>query len=178
MNKQVFAGVCSVLSMLPSNVAWNDDVATMYAIAMKGWDDAVVGLVARHVLYNCEWRPSVAELRMIAIKLVAPKLNAHAIHNELSRIISIASEPSRRDELIETSMELGNLPPYTKQLIERAGGWMSMGSRSTDYNLQFIQDFIKDNWSSYQLDTLITNAPENQLLLEEGTQMVKALLDK
>ncbi len=55
---------------------------------------------------------------------------------------------------------------------------MSMGSRSTDYNLQFIQDFIKDNWSSYQLDTLITNAPENPLLLEEGTQMVKALLDK
>lgn len=178
MNKQVFAGVCSVLSMLPSNVPWNDDVATMYAIAMKGWDDAVVGLVARHVLFNCEWRPSVSELRTIAIKLVAPNLNAHAIHNELSRIIAIAHDVSQRDELLNDSMDAGKLPPYTKQIIERAGGWKSMGSRSTDYNLQFIQDFIKDNWSSYQLDSLITAPPSNPLALEEGKAMVKALLEK
>jgi len=178
MNKQVFAGVCSVLSMLPSNVPWNDDVATMYAIAMKGWDDAVVGLVTRHVLLNCEWRPSVSELRTIAIKLVAPNLNAHAIHNEISRIIAIAFDSEKRNKLIEDSIDAGKLPPYAKQIIERAGGWMSFGSKSTDYNLQFVHDFIKDNWSSYQLDSLITSAPENPLLLEEGTQMVKALAER
>lgn len=178
MNKQVFAGVCSVLSMLPSNVPWNDDVATMYAIAMKSWDDAVVGLVARHVLFNCEWRPSVSELRTIAIKLVAPNINAHAIHNELSRIITAKYHLSDRDDMVNDSMDNGTLPPYTKQLIDRAGGWTAMGMRSTEYNLQYIQDFIKDNWSSYQLDVLITNPPEDRLLLEEGTAMVKALLEK
>ena len=178
MNKQVFAGMCSVLSTLPSNVSWSDDVATMYAIAMKSWDDVVVGLVARYVLFNCEWRPTVSELLTIAITLVAPNLNAHSIHNELSRIIAISYAPEERTEHLEKSMEEGRLPPYAKVIIERAGGWRAMGARSTDYNLQFIQDFIKDNWSAYQLDVLITATPENPILLEAGTNMVKALIEK
>lgn len=178
MNRQVFAGVCSVLSTLPSNVPWTDDVATTYAIAMKGWDDAVVGLVARHVLFNCEWRPTVAQLRTIAIQLVAPNINAHSIHNRLSHIILHSYSSEERDESLNEEMDAGTLPPYTRQIIDRAGGWKAMGGRSTEYNLQFIQDFIKDNWSSYQLDSLITAPPQSPALLEEGTTMVKALLEK
>jgi hypothetical protein len=96
----------------------------------------------------------------------------------VSRIILHAYTNEERDQLLNEEMDAGKLPPYTRQIIDRAGGWKFIGARSTEYNLQFIQDFIKDNWSSYQLDTLITAPPQSPALLEEGTQMVKALLEK
>jgi hypothetical protein len=71
MTKETFKGVCSVLSSLPSNVKWDEGIAAIYMTIMRNWDDRVVGEIMRHVLLKCEFRPTIAELRNIGLRIFA-----------------------------------------------------------------------------------------------------------
>jgi len=152
MRKETFAGVCNILQSLPSKIDWDDNVALSYAIVMNSWDDTLVGLIIRHVLLNCTWRPSIAELRMIGIRIAVGNHSAADLAMMISGIINAEFYAAERWDKLDKGIATGTYPFYLRTLVEKLGGFIRIGSRSSDENVNLLKDALADYMTSLEFD--------------------------
>lgn len=137
---------------MPSKIDWDDNVALSYAIVMNGWDDVLVGLIIRHVLLNCTWRPTIAELRTIGIRIAVGNHSAADLASMISNIINAEFYTQARCEKMDKGIEAGIYPFYLRMLVENLGGFNRIGSRNSADNVQLIFDALPDCYASLEFD--------------------------
>jgi hypothetical protein len=152
MRKETFAGVCNILQSLPSKIDWDDNVALSYAIVMNNWDDVLVGLIVRHVLLNCTWRPTIAEMRLIGIRIAVGNYSAADLALKISNIINAEFYTQERWDKLDKGIEAGVYPFYLKDIVESLGGFNRIGSRSSDQNVELIANALTACYASLEFD--------------------------
>ena len=152
MRKETFAGVCNILQSLPSKIDWDDNVALSYAIVMNNWDDVLVGLIVRHVLLNCNWRPTISEMRLIGISIAVGNYSPVNLASMISDIINSEFYTQERCEKMDKGIEAGVYPFYLRVIVENLGGFNRIGSRSSEQNVQLIGDALCNCYTSLEFD--------------------------
>jgi hypothetical protein len=152
MRKETFAGVCNILQSLPSKIDWDDNVALSYAIVMNNWDDVLVGLIVRHVLLNCTWRPTIAEMRLIGIRITVGNYSPADLASMISNIINTEFYTKERWEKMDKGIEAGVYPFYLRVIVKNLGGFNRIGSRNSEQNVELIADVLATCYTSLEFD--------------------------
>jgi|LauGreDrversion4_2_1035121.scaffolds.fasta_scaffold44110_4 hypothetical protein len=171
MDKTTFAGVCSVLATLPSNVKWDDSIAQIYLAIMRGWDDRVVGAIMRTVLLKCEFRPTVAELRNIGLRMFGDVPTLQQVLDAVSTTCIMAPANKRIDYGTRWH-------PCVNEIVYKAGGWTRIGNISSDESKAAISEAYAYYIISDTNDHFLTSPPvEKKSELESGEATVKAITE-
>ena len=171
MEKKTFAGVCTVMSTLPSHHKWDDQVAAVYLTIMKDWDDRVVGALMRHVLLHCEFRPTVAELRRMGLQMFGNIPSKSKAVHEIKRVIT--QWASDRDN------HASQIHPCLPAIVHQAGGWAAIGLASSEKAFDIIGESYNSVMSTYGMDSYLTHPEQDKLkdVLEGGARTVKAITE-
>lgn len=170
MNKATFAGVCTILSTLPSQTKWEDASASVYLAIMKEWDDRVVGATMRHVLLRCEFRPTVAEINKIAMSLFSDIPTDGQAILYIQRVITRWA--SNRDE------HAHDIHPVLPLIVKQAGGWTSIGMSDNYSAHSRVKDAYDYVMATHNFEHYLTNPVENdktRQLLQSGSSTAKAI---
>lgn len=131
MTEQTFAGVANILSAMPSSQAWTPAISTVYAMALKDWDDKLAQKVAMHALMNLKWRPSPAEMRELALQMRKIKVPNQTMHEQIRHIV-VYHPSSERRKATEKLVNEGKVCPLIPEVIERLGGWGRIGQMTEE----------------------------------------------
>lgn len=123
MTKHAFAEFLPILAGMPSTSPWSDGASALYTLALGSWDDSVGRAVLLHAAKNCRWRPSPAELREIAIRLICPVPSQSEVRHEIGRFCNQFSDPARRRNAAHE---------VTNAVVDWLGGWLLVGYMDTD----------------------------------------------
>jgi hypothetical protein len=171
MDKDTFKGMCAVLSTLPSQQKWDDGVASVYLMIMRPWDDRVVGAIMRHVLLQCEFRPTVAEIRKIGLSLFGNvPTKAQAMYDIKSIITRWGSDRDKHAESIH---------PCLPMIVKNAGGWSVIGFSNSEENHVIVSEAYDKVMATYNMDSYLINPSEDAMkdLLNGGASTVKAITE-
>ncbi len=171
MDKEVFAGVCSVLATLPSNVKWDDGVAQIYLAIMRNWDNRVVGSIMRTVLLKCEFRPTVAELRNIGLRTFGDLPTLQQVLDNVSTACIMAPADNRTRYAFRYHA-------CVNDIVHSAGGWKRIGNMQSDESKAAISEAYANYVIRDTNDHFLTSPPvEKKYELESGDATVKAITE-
>jgi hypothetical protein len=131
MTEQTFAGVANILSAMPSSQTWTAAISTVYAMALKDWDDKLAQKVAMHALMNLKWRPSPAEMRELALQIRKIKVPNQTMHEQV-RTIVVYHPPAERKKATDKLVKEGKICPLIPEVVERLGGWNRVGQMTEE----------------------------------------------
>lgn len=172
MKEETFKTVSNLLAVMPSQVPWDERVAIMYAYALNDWDDSIVEYAVKKALITYSFRPTPAELRKVALGLIAPQQSAMQIHGAISNFITRV-HPTQRNAFMDIQIKDGSMNPIIREVVDRLGGWREIGVRSGDDNLKMIEKVCNDAYDALNLDDLLASPPER--IKSIGSGDVKAL---
>lgn len=173
MTKPMFAKVCAVLQTIPSQVKWDDSIAVVYATAMRDWSDEVVGAIMDYVIRTCEFRPTVAELRKIGIKLFDPTLSHDAIYDEIKRILIMVSPPDRA-KYVDSKIAQGRIRPEIRSVVEECGGWYRLSLMDTPDVRAKVREAVAVVHDQSNFDHIFIR-PNEGPALERGRRALEAV---
>jgi len=171
MKKETFAGVCSILSSLPSNVKWDEGIAQIYLTIMREWDDRVVGEIMRHVLLKCEFRPTIAELRNIGLRIFADVPTVQQVNQTITDMcIKYPAE--------QRTAKAALIHPSINYIVEMAGGWRRIGMMDSDTTKTVIKECYGEYIATDSNDTFLVAPPsEKHRELTTGDAIAKAITE-
>lgn len=172
MREDTFRTVSNLLAVMPAQVPWDERVAVMYAYALNDWDDSIVEYAVKKALTTCNFRPTPAELRKIAMQLIAPQLSAMQIHGKISEFITRV-HPSQRTMFTDKMIEQGKMNPIIREVVDKLGGWREVGVRSSEDNLRLIEKIHGECYDALNFDELLATPPDG--LKSIGSGDVKAI---
>lgn len=175
MTREMFAKSCMILQSLPSQVKWDDAVQATYLLGLKGWSDNVAGSVMMYVLNNCEFRPTVAELRKIAIKMFDPMLTPDRIYEEIRKILVFVS-PQDRPAKIASMIAQGKMKDEVRRVVEECGGWARLGLMESAEVRKKVAEAVEFVYESTNFEHVFVKPAEGPAL-EQGRKAVEALVD-
>lgn len=173
MTKPIFAKVCAILQTIPSQVKWDDSIAVVYATAMRDWSDEVVSAIMDHVLKNAEFRPTVAELRKIGIKLFDPMIAPDRIYEDIRRILLFVT-PSERTGYVERAIAKKSISEVVKRVVQEAGGWNRLSSMDSDVVKKVVYEAVPVVYQSIDFEHVFVK-PAECPALEEGRRAMEAI---
>lgn len=171
MDKKTFSGMCAVLSTLPSQIKWDDGVASVYLMCMKDWDDRVVGALMRHVLMHCDFRPTVAELRRMGLQLFGNIPTKAQALNEIRKVITYWA--SNRDS------HAFDIHACLPNIVKVAGGWNTLGMTTSEKADELLSEAYDTVIGSVSMESYLIKPLEHKMadLLESGAVTVKAITE-
>lgn len=171
MDKTTFAGVCSVLATLPSNVKWDDSIAQIYLAIMRNWDDRVVGAIMRTVLLKCEFRPTVAELRNIGLRMFGDVPTLQQVLDNVSTTCIMAPADKRTNYAFRYHA-------CVNDIVHDAGGWKRIGNLPSDESKAAISEAYANYVIRDTNDHFLVSPPvEKKSELASGEATVKAITE-
>lgn len=176
MTKEMFAKSCMILQSLPSQVKWDDAVQATYLLGLKGWSDNVAGSVMMYVLNNCEFRPTVAELRKIAIKMFDPKLTPDRIYEDIRRFLVMVPPHERTAKANQLVLE-GHMKDEVRRVVEECGGWARLGSMESTEVRRKVGEALNHVYESTDFEHVFVKPAESPAL-EQGRKAVEAFIDE
>jgi len=172
MRDDTFRIVSNLLAVMPAQVQWDERVAVMYAYALKDWDDTIVEYAVKKALLTCNFRPTPAELRKIAMQLIVPQLSPMQVQGQISSFI-IKVHPTQRDAFTEKMTNQGKMNPIIGDVVNKLGGWRETATRSSEDNLRLIEKVLGGCYDSMDFDELLASPPDG--LKSIGSGVVKAI---
>jgi hypothetical protein len=173
MEKRTFAGFCAIMQTLPAQNKWDDAIASVYLSAMSDWDDAVVGLVMKEVLNTCEYRPTIAEIRKIAIRLIDPKLSGDEIYQQIKSILNNVP-PDNRTNHVHNMIATGKAKPELARVVAKCGGWPALRTMETQEVKSTVMRAVSEVYETTDFGHVFTH-PANSPAIERGRETAKAL---
>lgn len=173
MTKPMFAKVCAILQTLPSQAKWDDSIAIVYATAMQDWSDEVVGAIMDQVLKTSEYRPTVAELRKIGIKLFDPMLTPDRIYEDIRKII-IMIPLHERTSKVAAMVKAGKIKDEVRRVVEECGGWGRLSSMDASDVRKLIYEAVPVVYQSTNFDHVFVK-PAECPALENGRRVIEAI---
>lgn len=131
MKDTTFAGISNILATMPAAQQWTDMTATVYALAMKDWDDDLAQKTVMHALMTKKWRPAPSELREIAMSLKKVRVPNNTMHEQVRHIV-IHHPSNERKQAAERLAKSGKISPLVNDVVERLGGWRNVGSMTEE----------------------------------------------
>jgi hypothetical protein len=155
--------------MLSPSQGWSEAVASLYILAMEGWQDDVAERTVKHAALNEKWRPAPAELRQLAARLV------------LADMAPVPSPVATRDEIRtliirhgRQAIKAAHSHPLIAAVVDEMGDWASLCGRYTeDIDAAFpgaYQRAVAGLEASVAQTQLCLPEPERRLLLTACTQ--------
>jgi hypothetical protein len=159
MTEKAFATAANILSTMPSGQPWDDRMATVYAIGMQKWSDDLVERTVMQCLMTKKFRPTVAELREVALGIRRVKVSTGQAAEQIRHIILMV-QPNQRAAATERLVKEGKVSPSVPILVQNLGGWRNVGMMAEDRlfkAVDTVQEHIDDD---PQIDeALATPAP-------------------
>ena len=149
MTKPCFSSIANILSTMPSQNAWDDKVASVYALAMATWRDDIAMLATVTALKTKNFRPTPAELRHIALRCIHNMTPMTAM-NEISEIIR-KYQLKDRDSKCTASL---------KAIVDACGGWSAIGNRDRETNAKMVNDVFDDVMNTIDTSDVLSNPPD------------------
>lgn len=112
----------NLLATLPGRPAWNNDIAELYSLHLVDWHPETRRRTLVEATATCTLRPTVAELREIALRLTAPLPGLGTLREELRRVITYYPPAERAL----------HADPLLNLLADELGGWREIGSMGTE----------------------------------------------
>jgi hypothetical protein len=172
MREDTFKTVSNLLAVMPAQVAWDERVAVMYAYALNDWDDNIVEYAVKKALLTHNFRPTPAELRKVALSLIAPMQSAMQLHGTISTFISKV-HPSQRYLFMDKQISQGLMNPIIREIVDKIGGWREVGARASEDNLRLIEKVHHECYDALNFDELLASPPDG--LKSIGSGVVKAI---
>ncbi len=173
MEKRTFAGLCAIMQTLPAQNKWDDAIAQVYLSVMGSWDDGVVGLVMKEVLNTCEFRPTIAEIRKIAIRLIDPKLSGDEIYQQIKSIL-INIPPDHRDAHTHKLVSEGHAKPELIRVVSKCGGWSALRAMDATDVVSAVKRAVEAVYETTDFEHVFVK-PVDSPVLQRGREAVKEL---
>ena len=171
MKKETFAGVCSILSSLPSNVKWDEGIAQIYLTIMREWDDRVVGEIMRHVLLKCEFRPTIAELRNIGLRIFADVPTVQQVNQHITDLCIRYIAENR-------IKPADDIHPCINVIVKMAGGWRRIGMMDSDTTKAVVKECYGEYITTESNDAFLITPPDTKKHeLTTGDAIAKAITE-
>ena len=173
MTKPMFARVCAILQTLPSQTKWDDSIAVVYMSEMRDWSDDVVGAIMDHVIKTAEYRPTIAELRKIGIKLFDPKISVEQIYSDVRKILQNVP-PEERQSFVDRQIEIGRLKPEFRNVVQAAGGWRWLREQTSETVQKEVRRAVSEVYERMNFDHVFVR-PDECPALERGRKALEAI---
>lgn len=173
MTKPFFAKVCAILQTLPSQTKWDDSIAVVYATALKDWSDEVVGAVMDTVLKTCEYRPTIAELRQIAIRLFDPMISADRVYDDVRKIL-IMVPLSERKAYVDKALKAGRISEVVPRVVSEIGGWNRLSMMDSDMVRKAVYEAVPVVYRAFDFEHVFVK-PAECPALEVGRKALEAI---
>lgn len=141
--------------------------------AMREWSDDVVGAIMDQVLKTSEFRPTVAELRKIGIKLFDPKIGVEQIYSDVRKILQEVS-PDDRSSFVDRMIETGRLKPEFKEVVRHAGGWRWLREQSSETVQKEVRRAVAEVYERMDFDHVFVR-PQECPALERGRKALEVV---
>jgi len=169
----MFVKACMVLQSLPSQNKWDDAVQQTYLLGLSDWSDNVVGTVVMHVLNNSEFRPTVAEMRKMAIKLFDPMLSADTIYEQIRQVLVMVPLAERKS-YVARMVAAGKMRDEVRRVVEECGGWQRLSNMETNAIQGKVQSAVSVVYETTDFDHVFVTPP-NSPALERGRKAMEAI---
>lgn len=170
MTETTFAIVANMLSAMPASSPWNDVTATVYALAMKDWDDELAQKTVMKALMTKKWRPAPSELREIALQIKKIKVPTSTVYEQVKHIV-IYHPAEERKQAADRLAKTGRVSPMLNEIVSNAGGWRAVGNMTEEELAKAIDKEMDGCLESESVDKLLS-MPLPQL---EATKTVKMI---
>lgn len=147
----------SLLAAMAGQPAWNDDVATLYSMHLAEWHPEV-RQAAVWEASRARFRPSVGELREMAVRIFCPMPSLAELRSEIRRVIVWHGTKQDRDRAAT---------PLCRLLADELGGWSEVGRTSTEeFDRAFASaaERAKSEWVAREADAVLAQAPGARLI--------------
>jgi hypothetical protein len=146
----------NLLGAMPGNPPWSLGVAGLYSIHVADWDIQVLRKTVLQATATCQFRPTVAELKEIALRYVAPLPSLGALRDELRQaiIFYLPAERARRST------------PLLNALADELGGWREIGmmdSEELDRRFPGACERARKDYVAEHAQNLLTAGAQGQL---------------
>lgn len=131
MTEHTFAGVANILSAMPAQQPWDERTSTVYALALKDWDDSLATKAVMKALMTRKWRPSPSELREIALQVRRIKVPTPTMHEQIRHVV-LYHQADERERAAERLIHAGKVSPLINEVVDRLGGWRSVGRMTAE----------------------------------------------
>ncbi len=165
MTEKSFATAANILSTMPSGQPWDERMATVYAIGMQKWSDDLVERAVMHCLMTKKFRPTISELREVALSLKRVKVPSGQAAQQIRHIVLYAP-PAERREYTERMVKEGKVSPAVPILVANLGGWNSIGMMAEDRLVRAVESVQEHIDDDPRVDDVLT---EPMIALEGAT---------
>ena len=112
----------NLLATMPGKPEWNADIAEFYSLHLADWHPETRRKAILESTATCQFRPTVAELREVALKHVAALPSIGTLREEL-RLIILFHPPAERAR---------HASALLCDLADELGGWREIGMLDTE----------------------------------------------
>lgn len=112
----------NLLATMPGKPDWNTDIAGLYSLHLADWHPETRRKAILEATATCQFRPTIADLREIALRFAEPLPPAGAMRQELSRVITFYPPIERAR----------NSSALLSDLADELGGWREIGMLDTE----------------------------------------------
>ncbi|WP_395144435.1 hypothetical protein [Armatimonas sp.] len=112
----------NLLATMPGKPEWNGDIAEFYSLHLADWHPDTRRRAILEATATCQFRPTVAELREVALKHIAPLPSIGTLREEL-RLLILFHPAAQRAR---------HATPLMRDLADELGGWHEIGMLDTE----------------------------------------------
>jgi len=142
----------NLLATLPGKPSWDDDIAALYSLHLADWHPDTRRLAVVDATLTCTLRPTLSELRELALKRLSPLPSPAALREALRRLI-LFYPPRERP---------AHATPLLSALADELGGWREIGMLDTDElerRFPSACQRVRHEYLSHHASQLLTTEP-------------------
>ena len=142
----------NLIGTMPGKPDWNPDIASLYSLHLADWHPEVRQKAVLAATGSCKFRPTVAELKEIALKIAQPMPSLAVMREELRNLI-LFHPPSERRR---------HASPLMGDLIDELGGWSEVGMLPTeemDRRFPIAAQKAREEYFTRNAEALLTQEP-------------------
>jgi|DEB19_MinimDraft_3_1074340.scaffolds.fasta_scaffold62782_3 hypothetical protein len=154
MNERTFAVVANILSAMPSQQPWDDRTSTVYALAMKKWDDELTQKAVMKCLMTKRWRPTPSEIREVALGMKRVFVPGPTAYQQVKHIV-LHYPANERKAATEKLVQQGKISAGVPVAVANLGGWSRVGSMPEDHLAEAVDNAITKIADDPNLDVVL-----------------------
>ena len=112
----------NLLATMPGKPAWNGDIAELYSLHLADWYPETRRLAVMEATVSCSFRPTLCELREIALRFARALPSTAALREQIREMI-LFHPPAERARHASVLL---------RDLADELGGWHEIGMLSTE----------------------------------------------
>ena len=90
----------NLLATLPGKPSWDDDIAALYSLHLADWHPETRRLAVVDATLTCTLRPTLSELRELALKRLSPLPSPAALREELDQVFVCRAQQVGKFEIL------------------------------------------------------------------------------